>query len=92
LTGFTREFVYSARVVVLGATGPLWFRELLYCASAPECDTYVGVFEETGNFQSHSGALAQYNNSRDQRGPITPKTKTRAEYTNSRVKPVKCRI
>ena len=49
LTGFACEFVYSARIVVLGAIGSLWF-SVLYYVSALECDTYVGVFEEIGNF------------------------------------------
>ena len=42
--------MYSARVVVLGAIGPLWIRELFCCVSALEWDTYVGVLEEIGNF------------------------------------------
>jgi hypothetical protein len=50
LTGFTCEFVYSARVVVLGALGPPWFLEFLYCVSALECGTDVGVFEDIGHF------------------------------------------
>ena len=36
--------------MVLGALGPPWFREFLYCVNDVECDTYVGVFEEIGNF------------------------------------------
>jgi hypothetical protein len=53
LTGFACEFVYSARIAVLGATASIW-----YCVSA-ECDTYVGVFEEIGNFSYFRSMLSK---------------------------------
>jgi len=52
LHDITSECVNSARVVVLVFIDRLWFCILLYCVCVFECNVYVGMFEEVGEFSN----------------------------------------
>ena len=51
-TCITSEFVNSAHVVVLVFIERLWFCILLYCFCVLECNVYVGIFDEFGEFSN----------------------------------------
>ena len=51
-TCVTCEFVYSTHVIFLVFVGCLWFCTVMYCVCAFECNIYVGMFEEIGEFSN----------------------------------------